>query len=242
MLFEELPRALGFEPFGSEAAEGELDVRRRDAFRPALLKVLRELQGYYGAVLRSCHELLHQAFRCAGTLDDTREDLRVRARFLDGRVIEDRLHALIKAMVEQDTGDEQWLAALATVIAEKPASIWNDDDLLVFELNLAELAGRFLALYAMQEDALSETRAGFQPRRITIMEPDGTRLQQLVWVDGDQEASIDHQVNAILERLRHIHSEQQLQAIAVRLAERVLAPPVLRRSDAPGAEAQRRHG
>ncbi|HEX8691412.1 MAG TPA: hypothetical protein VF746_03130 [Longimicrobium sp.] len=242
LLFEELPRALGFDPFGSEPIDGEVETHRRDAFRRALLTALRELQGYYDTVLDSCHRLLHQAFRCAGTLADTREDVRVRARFLDGRVIEDRLHALIKALVEQDTEKDRWLESVAMVIADKPVDIWSDEDFLVFELNLSELASRFLALYAMQEDALAEARAGFHPRRITIMEPDGTRLQQMVWIAGEDGDLIEQQVEAVLRQLEHIRSEQQRQAIIVRLAERVLAPPAPRRDEAPGMEAQRRHG
>ena len=66
LLFEELPRALGFEPFGSEPAEGELETHRRDAFRRALLTALRELQGYYGTVLDDCHRLLHRPFAAPG--------------------------------------------------------------------------------------------------------------------------------------------------------------------------------
>lgn len=242
LLFEELPRALGFEPFDSEPLDGESEMHRRDSFRRALLSALRELQGYYGAVLDHCYSLLHQAFRCAGTLSDTREDVRVRARFLYGRVLEPRLHALIRVLIEPETDRDQWLASLAMVVADKPADIWTDDDVLAFELNLSELASRFLALYAMQEDALAEARAGFLPRRITIMEPDGTRLQQMVWIGGDEGDCIEQQVEALLRQLDHIQSEQQRQAIIVRLAERVLAPPAPRRDEAPNIEVQRRHG
>jgi hypothetical protein len=128
------------------------------------------------------------------------------------------------------------------VIADKPADIWTDEDHMVFELNLSELAGRFLALYAMQEDALAEARAGFHPRRITIMEPDGTRLQQMVWVGEEEADQIENHADALFEQLQHIQSDQQRQAIIVRLAERVLAPPVPRRDNAPGMEVQRRHG
>jgi hypothetical protein len=243
LLFHELPSALGFEPFGSETREGEIEVSRREGFRRALLTALRELQGYYGTVLDHCHRLLHDALRCAGTLSQTREDVRVRARFLDGRVIEDRLHALIKALIEPDTNQDQWLEAVSMVVAEKPADIWTDEDILSFELNLSELASRFLALYSMQEDALADGRAGFQARRITIMEADGTRLQQMVWIAADEGQRIEQQVNALLEHLEHIQSEQQRQAIIVRLAERVLAPPaVTRRDEALSTEAKTRHG
>jgi hypothetical protein len=244
LLFEELPRALGFEPFGNEPAKGEVELHRREAFRRTLLTSLRQLQGYYGTLLDHCHQLLHQAFRCAGTLADTREDVRVRARFLDGRVIEDRLHALIKALIEPDTDQHRWLESVAMVVADKPADIWTDDDVFVFELNLSELAGRFLALYAIQEDALAEGRAGFQPRRITIMEPNGSRLQQMVWIAGEDRDCIEQQVDAVLKQLEHIQSEQQRQAIIVRLAERVLGPPGQGslRDSPPHMEAKKRHG
>ena len=128
------------------------------------------------------------------------------------------------------------------VIADKPADIWTDDDVLMFELNLSELASRFLALYAMQEDALAEARVGFHPRRITIMEPDGTRLQQMVWIAGEDGDRIEQQVEAVLRQLEHIQSEQQ------RRPSSFASPSVCShrrhrgRDEATGMEAQRRHG
>lgn len=242
MLFEELPRALGFEPFGTEPGEGELDAHRRDSFRRELLGALRKLQGYYGSVLDECHGMLHQAFRCAGTVEDTREDLRVRARFLDGRVIEDRLLALVKSLVEQDSPQDRWLESVAMVVADKPAESWTDEDRLVFELNLGELAERFLALYAMQRDALAQERSGFQARRVTIMKPDGSRLQQMVWLEAEEADSIEKQADSILESLQHVQSDHQRQAIIVRLAERVLGPPpAAPRDETPGIEEKRQH-
>lgn len=218
LLFEELPRALGFEPFGAEASErpGE-----EESFRRALVGAIRELHLHYERLLQECLERIHTAFGCPGTVEETREDLRARARALFGRVIEPRLAAVVGALVDARSDDQAWLEAVVMVIADRPAETWTDDDSLAFELNLSDLAQRFRTLHAMHTDALAEQRQGFDARKVLITEPTGFVVHDTVWIEPEQASLVEGRTQEIAGQLASL-PEPVRRAIAVLLTERVL--------------------
>jgi hypothetical protein len=221
LLFEDLPRALGFAPFEVEAPQED---RSREDFRHLLVATLRELQFYYEKVLDECLQRIHQAFKCASPIEQAREDLRVRALALQGRVIEPRLRAVVRALIDRESPDQQWLEAVLVIIGDKPVHSWSDEDILSFELNLSDLAARFLILYAIQEDAIAQQRQGFDARKIIIAHPGGDLIQETIWIDQEASQFIRDQAKVLLGEIAHIQSEQQRQAIAVRFLEEVFRP------------------
>jgi hypothetical protein len=66
LLFEELPRALGFEPFDATSAERP---GAEESFRRALVGAIRELNLHYERLLGECLERIHTAFGCPGTVE-----------------------------------------------------------------------------------------------------------------------------------------------------------------------------
>jgi hypothetical protein len=240
LLFADLPRALGFPPFTAEALTED---RSREEFRHALVAVLRELQFYYDRVLDECLQRIHQALKCASPVERTREDLRVRAFALHGRVIEPQLRAVVYALIDGESSDRQWLEAVLLIVGDKPVHSWSDEDLLSFELNLSDLATRFLILYSIQEDAIAQERQGFDARKIIVAHPGGDLIQETVWIDQNAGQFIREQAKVLLQGMAHIQSEPQRQAIAVRLLEEVFRPtPSADELHETTGEGRREHG
>lgn len=156
-------------------------------------------------------------------MDHLREDLRVRASYLAGKVIEPRLRSFIQAAVDEVASEREWLEALVMIVADRPAESWTKDDLLAFEMNITEMARRFANLEALQKQAANEGLEGFDARRVTITEPTGEEVHSLVWVDRRQRATIEAHADRLLKDIQdYVSDEHQQHAILMTLIERML--------------------
>lgn len=220
LVFETLPVAVGMEPF---RADESVRHERHERFRKALFNALRELQLYYERLLERCRIAIHRAFGVRADVDHLREDLRVRASYLAGKVIEPRLRSFIQAAVDEVASEREWLEALVMIVADRPAESWTKDDLLAFEMNITEMARRFANLEALQKQAANEGLEGFDARRVTITEPTGEEVHSLVWVDRRQRATIEAHADRLLKDIQdYVSDEHQQHAILMTLIERML--------------------
>lgn len=237
LIFEALPVALGQAAFTGE----EGGTRRHEVFRHALFDTLRELQMYYERLLDRCRNLIHDAFGVRTDVEHLREDLRVRASYLEGKVIEHRLKSFIVAAVDDEASDREWMESLVMIIADRPAETWTKDDLLAFEMNVSEFGRRFANLEALQHEAARTGIEGFQARRVTITEPGGEELHRLVWVDNQSRDAIDAQVERIVRDIRRFAEEHQQHAVLVAVLERMLQRPHSPTPAATDQQEERRH-
>lgn len=220
LIFESLPTALGLERL---EASSHPDDRVRDTFKTRLFAALRELQQHYEGVLDRCRAQLQTAFRVDSA--ELREDLRVRASYLSGKVIDPTLRSFVKAASDSVAGDRAWLEALVMVIADRPAKSWTDEDFSAFEMRLADLARRFLSLYALRAEGLSQDREGFEASRITITTPEGGFLEDLVWVNLKEQELVRQQASDLLDTVRkRAGSEHQHLAILVTMLQKAMDP------------------
>jgi len=188
LLFKDLPKACGIPVIASEETANIAVVRN---FRVKLLQVLKELQSAYDDLLSNSKELLHTAFKIGSSLDKIQEDLRVRATYLQGKVIEDHLKRFIKAATTEEDDDKEWLEFLLMIIADKPPRVWTDDDVILFEMKLTDISRRFKNLEALRSDMVKEPNEGFDACRVTITKPDGEDMPHMVWIDRKQRDQID---------------------------------------------------
>jgi hypothetical protein len=226
LLFEILPTACGFAPFVdvSSTERPERDAAHNaDAFRRAMFRVLRELQDHHEQLLACCHALIHSAFGVRSDAQHLREDLRVRAQYLIGRVIDPRIRSFVLSAANADVDDGDWLNSMVMIIADRPSEAWTDDDLLGFELHVSDLARRFANLEALQKEAAREGREGFDARRITVTSSDGSEVHRLVWIGRDEREFIERKVEELLNHLGDLPDEHQRHAIAMALAEEILS-------------------
>ncbi|MFB2770618.1 hypothetical protein ACE1AT_15190 [Pelatocladus sp. BLCC-F211] len=218
LLFKALPAACNLPAIGTEAGDDGVTAK---TLRTKLVHALREIHTAYDHLLSDCQKLIYEAFGVRSQETKLREDLRVRANYLAGKCIEPLLKRFIRAASDETKSDFQWLEALVMIVADKPAESWSDDDVIAFEMKLADLVRRFINLEILQKEVAAKGE-GFEARRITITRPDGNEFNRMVWVDHGRESQVEQIVDKILGELP---DDQQLrQAILAKLSERILNP------------------
>lgn len=234
LLFTSLPKACGLSPIVAIAdtpPSASRAVKKDDStiaktLRKKLVSALHEIQTAYDRLLAECQSLLYNAFAVRSSEEKLREDLRVRASYLSGQVLERRLKSFVMAATDKTTTDSEWLEALVMIIADKPAESWTDEDVTNFEIKLSDIARRFKNIEVLQKDAQTRTDEGFEARKITVTRPDGQETHSLVWFENQSEAQIDGVVEEILTILSKYENPQLHQAIVAKLTECVLGSTV----------------
>jgi len=132
--------------------------------------------------------------------------------------VERHLTRLVFAAMDDNQDETGWLEGLVMVISDKPASSWSDEDLLVFENNLKNLSRKFINLEALQKNY--SAGEGFDVRRITLTRPDGTEVNQMVWIEGKCKKEADEIIEELLKKTGG--NKQLNQTLIAELTERIL--------------------
>ncbi|MBE9019911.1 hypothetical protein IQ272_28040, partial [Chroococcidiopsidales cyanobacterium LEGE 13417] len=220
LLFSSLPQACGLSPI---VAGDRSDRAIAETLRKKLVSALHEIQTAYDLLLSECQSLLYNAFAVQRGEGKLREDLRVRASYLSGQVLERRLRSFVTAAVDETATDSEWLEALVMIVADKPAQSWTDEDVTNFEIQLSDIARRLKNLEALQSDAQPELDEGFELRKITVTRPDGQETHSLVWLNAENQAEVDAVVEEILGILSKYNQPQIPEAVVAKLTERVFS-------------------
>jgi hypothetical protein len=223
LLFESMPQALGFSFKLNGGAESTFltgkDVKK---IRIVLIETLTELQKAYENLLQKCSDFIFHYFSISSEKEKIREELRVRAKRLEKGVMEPLLRRFILAAVELQKTDEQWLSALIMVVADKPAESFRDEDIDTFEMNLTSIARRFQNLETLVSHAKHKGE-GFEARKITITQPDGTEFDEVVWVDKKQKEKIENIIDSLLEENEVLKDNaKNKKTLMALLAERII--------------------
>ncbi|MCJ2543575.1 hypothetical protein [Thermostichus vulcanus] len=224
LLFTALPKAVGMDPFVSGLEDDGSTAR---IFRKKLVQALHEIQTCYERLVTDSQELLYSAFGIRSPMDNLRADLKIRANYLVGQVLEPTLRSFVLAAVDEIKPDHEWLESLLMIVADKPAESWSDEDVTRFEVNLSDLARRFKNLEALQSEVRASKKEGFvdqgscvAARRITITRPDGKETHRMVWMDEGIHATVQPMIDKILRECR---DPQIQQALVTGLTETIFA-------------------
>ena len=125
LLFEQLPQALGFDPFGPSA---EADSKTVDAFFNTLRRALSELNRAYDELLSFIEEMLVSAFSLQSDGDSPHIELIKRAQPLLDWTIDTKLKGFLIRICDEGLDFKEWVEAIGTYIANKPPASWNDSD------------------------------------------------------------------------------------------------------------------
>jgi hypothetical protein len=245
LLFTALPIACGL----GAIVLGQPEVgETARIFRETLVQLLREIHTAYEALLTNSETLLYNAFGLRSSRDQLRQDLQFRSRYLLGNCAESSLDRFVRAAANETAAPRPWLEALVMIVADKPAEVWTEADVTLFESKLGDLARRFKNLEALQKEVAANSQGGFEARRITVTRSNGEEIHQMVWMDYEQQATVDLIVERILAECRdRATSPQEIrqlqQALLTRLTERVLGDEVRvpEQSEGQPAKPQTRH-
>ena len=216
LLFKGLPLACGLPSIGT--GEGDDGVTAKQ-LKTKLIQALREINRAYENLLSECQSLLYSAFGVRSEENKLREDLRVRSSYLQDKCVEPVLRRFTQAVCDETKNDSQWIEALVMVIADKPAESWTDEDVSIFQVELAEIARKFENLEAIQQE-VKVNNNGLSARRITVTRADGEETNRMVWIDNQRESEAEKIVEEILAKLPD--DKQLRETILAKLTERIL--------------------
>lgn len=194
LLFISLPEACGLNPMISGEEENEQAAK---AFRKKLVQCIHEIQTAYDNLLSDCQKHLYEVFGVHSKKANLREDLRVRASYLVGQCIDPILKHFVAKAVDEDSLDKDWLEALVRIVADKHPKGWVDEDFSRFEIALSDLVRRFQNLEALRNEIRRQGK-GFDALRITVTEPNGQEVHEVVWIDEEHEDLFDRLVKEAL--------------------------------------------
>lgn len=216
LVFSTLPAAVGLRPIGDTGPTWEADL-----FRQRLRAALRELANHVDRTLDTCQLQLLEAFGIQTSPGRLREDLRVRAQYLVGRVVEPHLRRFVLAATDVSSSDEAWLKALVMVISDRPVDAWSDLEVDTFELQVGDLARRFQTLEALQRDG-AVRRDSADVRRVSLTDAGGYEILGLVWMDDHEREKMDRLAGRVQALLADLPTSEMREALTVRVLESLM--------------------
>ena len=219
LLFRHLPTACGEAPF--DATESIDDMRRVQDFAEKLKTYLAELRNAYTELLERLKFAIFKEFKVSGSFSQARNLLSNRADALRINVTESQLKALCVRLSDNNLTENKWVISVASFIASKPPSYWNDSDEVAFQHKLSDLAERFKhvdSIYFGKKD----NPDGCEGIRLSITRTDGSERFDVVYPRPETEpelARIQKQVQDLLTE----HKELGLAAVAEAVWDRLNA-------------------
>ncbi|MBV9925647.1 MAG: hypothetical protein JOZ96_11570 [Acidobacteria bacterium] len=203
LLFSDLPRACGVEPFTATEAVVE---DRLNIFFGLLKGALIELQRAYDDLLSELQSLLFKAFNFAE--GDARERIRVRAAGLVDHCVEPRLKAFALQLQDDHANEAAWIEAVATIVVGKEPRLWSDTDRARYEVTLADLVRSFRRIEALVFEESARLEQGRKPEhilRISVSDRHSHDLEAVVVVepqDSSKYAQAVVRLDELLEQLK----------------------------------------
>ncbi|HWW75355.1 MAG TPA: hypothetical protein VNZ44_08165, partial [Pyrinomonadaceae bacterium] len=215
LLFDELPRACGVEPF----AVGGGDDGQLTAFFNTLKAALLDLERAYDDLLFDLRALLFKAFGFEE--GEARERLRARAAEIWDHCVDPRLKAFVGQLQGDQPEDVAWIASVATIVVGKEPRLWNDADRARYEITLADLARSFRHIEALVFEETAHTRKGQKPEhilRIGVSEPRSKDLEAVVVVGRNESLRYEEAVVGVTELLERLGVDENPELALAALA------------------------
>jgi len=163
--------------------------------------------------------LIKRAFAIRIETAEFRENLSYRAMNLLSQVIEPRLKSFILTSVDKEANNSNWLESLLLIISSKPPKSWSDEDVIIFETKLSDIARRFMNLEALQKEIVIPNE-GIDARRITVTYPDGDEIHHMLWINRDEQKNIERIADKIIREYILSDDANLKQALAAALIEK----------------------
>jgi hypothetical protein len=207
LLFIDLPVACGFPAF---EASGKVDAGRVDAYFAQLRSAFADLQRAYPHLLADIERLILKAFGQTGQLSKTRLAIEHHARLILNVAVDAKLKAFLTRAANSATEDKTWLEAIATLLAGKPPTHWDDQDRARFEVQLTATSRTFehfrVLAYEMERSGFALLDGDKEMLRVSITAPDGGEVERVVKVPPQ----LTPQARVAREEMRRVLREQSL--------------------------------
>jgi hypothetical protein len=176
-----------------------------DRFFGVLRATLAELQNAYPRLLDRLKKLLIDALGNQGTVDDARRDIDHDASLVLNLAIDARLKGFLMRAIDGDADDKTWVESIATLLANRPPTAWDDRDAARFEIELTAIARSFqhfrmLAL-EMKRSGTSLLNGDPQMLRVSVTTPTAGECSRVVQVPEALRPRAEHAKEELLKVL-----------------------------------------
>jgi hypothetical protein len=182
LLFNDLPKACGFEPFSPTTPAGK-DVQ---LFVKGLKAGLDELRAAYPDLQQRLRKLLREAFDLPGGFQQFRTALARRAEQVLLGVNEPKLRAFCLRLMDDNLPESEWLESLGSYLALKPPAKWHDTEEDLFTQELGPLATRFHRVESIVFVDGKPPKNGVGIR-LAITQANGEEHEQVIHFIADEE-------------------------------------------------------
>lgn len=221
LLFEDLPAAVRI-----DARQVNTDLETAQLFFTALRNALLELQRAYDILLTTIQGPFLEAMRLPQAMTAARQEVTRRALILQEYVADLRLRAFVLRLADTRLSDQEWIESIASCLANKPPKHWNDQDLLRYGTELAEIAGRFRRVeeIAVEAQKIGKHTEGASLIRLGVMVQSGEEQRDIVTILPEEEAEVHAVANELDAALRHMGASTRISLAAIaELTRQVLA-------------------
>jgi hypothetical protein len=181
LLFNDLPKACGTQPFTSSGSAKEANV---DAFFGKLRMAMVELQQAYPKLQVTIEQILFKAFSLSAPLAQARNEITHRARLVSELSVEVKLKSFLVRVLDETEDNVAWLESLAALLGGKPPQVWNDQERARFEVNVALMARTFQHFEAFAFEAEQGGAAlldgDAQAIRVAVTVPHAEEIERVV--------------------------------------------------------------
>jgi hypothetical protein len=203
LLFIDLPAACGFPPF---EASGKVNAAQVDAYFTQMRSAFAELQRAYPHLLAEIEKLILKAFGQEGQLAKARLQIEHDARLVLNVAVDAKLKAFLMRAADNAIEDTTWLESIATLLAGKPPTHWDDQDRARFEVQLAATARTFdhfrVLAFEMSRAGAALLDGDHRMLRISVTVPDDGEVERVVQVPAPLQQRADRAKVQLLGVLR----------------------------------------
>lgn len=217
LLFEELPKAIGFENISNTAEQKMLE-----AFAQTLTDILRELRDAYSTLLNKQKELLAHAFNVKSKLPlgEVRKLVSGNCHGLENYTVDTQgLRAFIMRLTKVSGTDDEWFEKILMFLGNKPSKKWQDSDQDTAEYRLTDLSRRVIDLEKLrlhEKDSATKMSGDFDVYLLRSIKKGGEILDEVVAVDQKSVKRIVDTKEEILIMLDNLaDKELMLGALAI---------------------------
>jgi hypothetical protein len=209
LLFAHLPVACGFAAF---EARGKVKAAQVEAYFTQLRAAFGELQRAYPHLLAEIERLILKAFGQEGPMESARHTIEHHARLVLNVAVDMKLKAFLLRACDSSIEDATWLESIATLLAAKPPTHWDDADRARFEVQLGVMARTFehfrVLAFEMAKTGFALLDGDRNLLRISISVPEGGEVERVVQVPSQLAAA----ATRAREEVRRVLAEQNLLA------------------------------
>ena len=200
LVFVLLPEAVGAK---SVLVNAPLTKRTLEVTAEKIAAAIRELKDAYPSLIDRVANSLRNATSTRGDLSQIRKLVTAQCTNLAGRVLDNRLQALIFAATRETGSDAEWLENVAMVVAGgKNPRTWTDEQELGFALPMEDLGGALRRTSALLFEHLARNSEGsFEARRVTVTAPDGSEVVSVVSLPTEQQEVVAKAAENLTQQL-----------------------------------------